>query len=235
VDADDVGQDAVNFDDMNVESPSGEHLGSIEGFIVDSDTGRPYYIVVDSGGWFRSKHFLLPIGHGQLDTNRDVLVADLTHDRIEKFPGFALDEFDRLTEEDLKQMNDQILQICSVSTTVVAPSARESYSAAWDRPDYSTPDWWAPAPGSRFGADDASRAASSTSRFAEPMRAQSTERSAGSREAGDPSPHYGGRAQPGDVMGIETGGERTYIGDTAEDENKRREAAEDAAAKNRKR
>lgn len=45
----------------------------------------------------------------------------------------------------------------------------------------------------------------------------------------DPSPHFDGRAQPGEVIGLETGGERTSIGDTAEDENKRRRDAERAA------
>jgi hypothetical protein len=45
----------------------------------------------------------------------------------------------------------------------------------------------------------------------------------------DPSPHQDGRAQPGDVLGIETGGERTAIGDTAEDEHQRRFRAERAA------
>jgi cation transport regulator ChaC len=44
-------------------------------------------------------------------------------------------------------------------------------------------------------------------------------------DAGDVSPHYGGRAQPGDVLGIETGGETTGIGDTAEDEDERRRDA----------
>ena len=52
-----------------------------------------------------------------------------------------------------------------------------------------------------------------------------------SDEVGDVSPHTGGRAQPGDVIGIETGGERTGIGDTSEDENKRRQDAENAAEK----
>ncbi len=47
------------------------------------------------------------------------------------------------------------------------------------------------------------------------------------------SPHYGGRAQPGDILGIETGGETTGIGDTSEDENERRRDAEKAAAKTR--
>jgi hypothetical protein len=47
------------------------------------------------------------------------------------------------------------------------------------------------------------------------------------RDAEDVSPHYGGRAQPGDVLGIETGGETTEIGDTAEDEDKRRRDSTD--------
>lgn len=36
------------------------------------------------------------------------------------------------------------------------------------------------------------------------------------------------RAQPGDVLGIERDGERTHIGETAEDEDERREDAEKA-------
>jgi hypothetical protein len=39
------------------------------------------------------------------------------------------------------------------------------------------------------------------------------------------------RAQPGDVLGIERGGETTELGDTAEDEDKRRHKAEEAARK----
>jgi hypothetical protein len=48
----------------------------------------------------------------------------------------------------------------------------------------------------------------------------------GREAADDVSPHLGGRAQPGDVLGIETGGETTEIGDTAEDENERRRRGE---------
>ena len=44
--------------------------------------------------------------------------------------------------------------------------------------------------------------------------------------AGDVSPHFGGRAQPGDILGFETGGETTSLGDTSEDENKRRHETE---------
>ena len=41
-------------------------------------------------------------------------------------------------------------------------------------------------------------------------------------DGGDASPHLGGRAQPGDILGIETGGETTGLGDTDEDEDERR-------------
>ena len=41
------------------------------------------------------------------------------------------------------------------------------------------------------------------------------------RETGD------GRAQPGDVLGIEQDGERTHLGETREDEDERREDAEE--------
>jgi hypothetical protein len=47
----------------------------------------------------------------------------------------------------------------------------------------------------------------------------------------DSSNSNGERAQPGDVIGVETGGERTYVGDTSEDEDKRRVEAEKAASK----
>ena len=62
LDAGDLDDSDVDFDGMRVESPTGEHLGDVDGFVVDSESGRPYYVVVDTGGWFKSKHFLLPIG-----------------------------------------------------------------------------------------------------------------------------------------------------------------------------
>jgi len=46
------------------------------------------------------------------------------------------------------------------------------------------------------------------------------------RSSDDESPHFGGRAQPGDVLGLETGGETTGLGDTAKDEDERRRDAE---------
>ena len=89
--ADDLEDQTVDFDGMKIESPSGEDLGKVEGFVVDSDSGRPYYAVVDAGGWFKSKHFLLPVGHVHLTADDDMLTADLTRERVERFPDARLD------------------------------------------------------------------------------------------------------------------------------------------------
>ena len=40
------------------------------------------------------------------------------------------------------------------------------------------------------------------------------------------------RAQPGDILGIERGGETTSLGDTEEDEDRRRRDSEKEAAEN---
>jgi hypothetical protein len=226
VDADDLDNSNVDFDGMKVESPTGEHLGDVDGFIVDSESGRPYYVVVDASGWFKSKNFLLPIGHAQFDEGNEVLRADLTRDRVERFPGFDTDEFDKLTPDDLKRFNVETLRVCTVAGPVYAYSDTEPYSTAWERPDFRYPEWW------RSGSNgpQQARAAAVSSATAASRPAESYTPPARDREAvvahGDPSPHFDGRAQPGDVIGVETEGEQTHLGDTAADENQRREAAE---------
>jgi hypothetical protein len=238
VDAADVDED-TDFENMLVESPTGEKLGHVEGFIVDSQRSLPYYIVVDAGGWFKSKHFLLPVGHAELNSapDRDALVADLPRERIDKFPGFDKDEFENMSPEALKRFNDETCKACSVA--VVTYSETDPYAAAWSRPDFKYPDWWSSSPflPDRMGdraytdmvdypptaAELADRAIRDRERIVAREAADARENT---REPGEPSPHFGGRAQPGDVLGIETGGESTTIGDTAEDENERRHRAE---------
>ena len=131
---------------MDVESPTGDRLGEVEGFVVDSVSGRPYYIAVDSGGWFKSKHFLLPVGHAQLDRDREVIVADLTRDRVEQFPGFDKDDFQKFGEEEIGRFNDETSRACNISGAAYSYSATEPWSAAWDDPEFRHPDWWRSTP-----------------------------------------------------------------------------------------
>jgi len=245
VDAGDLDDGRVDFDSMDIESPTGEHLGDVDGFVVDASSGRPYYIVVDAGGWFKSKAYLLPVGHAVLDVDRQVLVTALGREHVDRFPGFDKDEFEKLPEADIKRFNDETC-IAIAGEAITFPSD-EPLAAAWERSAFRYPDWWhaesseverrdrrAETAGAKFGTPTladltrpvakAERSAVETktdkSRPPVPSGAQTTGRET------EASPHFDGRAQPGDVLGIETEGETTQIGDTAEKENARRRDAE---------
>jgi hypothetical protein len=260
VDADDLEDNTIAFDGLEVDNSAGEKLGKLEGFIIDVQTGRPYHVVVGSGGWLNHKHFLLPIGHVALTPNNDKVIASVTKERVERYPGFDKDEFEKLSDDDLRRMTDTMSAACCPDEAVSADVS------AWDTAHYAYPTWWQadfyrpdradrsamnvggtgmgttgmpPSSGMGAGSMGTSSRGTTSSMGTTAMPPATNIESAStarqevraSENAGDTSPHLDGRAQPGDVLGVETGGERTYIGETAEDENKRRREAEEAARK----
>ena len=240
VDADDLESPSIKFDGQTVESTSGESLGRLDGFIIDIRSARPYYVVVDAGGWFTSKYFLLPIGHVGLNPANNHLVADLPRERVKRFPGFDRKEFEKLSDAELNRMDEQMVAACCPDETIDASSATLRYER-WSH--YRSPSWWDASYDDPDRADAAARAMASTGAPRMPsrddaraareyIRAQDAEPRGES--SGDVSPHFGGRAQPGDVLGLETGGERTHVGETSDDENKRREHAEKEARRDRR-
>jgi len=63
----------------------GEKLGAIEGVIVDGDSMQPRYVVVDTGGWFSSKQFVVPAGDIREinDDERQVSFTTLTKQTLQ--------------------------------------------------------------------------------------------------------------------------------------------------------
>lgn len=224
LDADDLDDSYIDFDGLDVRGTDGEKLGDVDGFIVDPAANRVLYTVVDSGGWFSSRRFLLPIGHAQVDRDARALRVDVSRDRLRTYPEFDENRFQEFSDEDFTAYESRMGAICcpdDVASTTGAGSP--------GRRHHTQPEWWKP------GAYSAERLRPVESRsFAHRSSTDrlSTERPSTERSTrgvtGDVSPHVDGRAQPGDVLGIETGGETTSIGDTAEDEDKRRRAAEKA-------
>jgi hypothetical protein len=235
LDADDLDDETIDFDGLKVRNSQMETLGKVEGFIVDSTSARPYYVVVDSGGWFKSKHYLLPVGLAKIDDDNDALVVELSKERINRFPGFDKDVFEKMSEEDIRTFNNETYS--ATTDTPQTYSATEDTSAQWSRAYYAMPAWWS---GSAEFLDPSSQTAVSAGAEYPPSKvapvstgstigtSQSAEQATAKADTGDVSPFFDGRAQPGDVLGLDTGGERTYVGETAEDENKRRQAAEEA-------
>jgi len=140
VDAGDLGRSSMPFDGMRVESVSGQDLGKVDGFIVDASSGRPYHVAVDAGGWFKSRLFLLPIGHVALTGSgpKARLVANISKEHIDRYPGFDRGEFEKLTDADLQRMNEEIAAACCPGElgdgTVVATFE------TWTH--YREPSWW---------------------------------------------------------------------------------------------
>ncbi|HXW05084.1 MAG TPA: PRC-barrel domain-containing protein [Vicinamibacterales bacterium] len=238
LDANDIDDSVVDFDGLDVEGRDDRKLGDIDGFIVDPGNARVYYAVVDSGGWFSSRRFLVPIGHATLDRDRGVMRLDMTKESLREYPEFDEDRFRAFSDDDLRTFEQRMATICCPDDA--AGELRPGYSHYDTRRHYQQPEWWRGGTWSpdRVGPIETRRSSSpvGTSASAPTL---APDRPAGSRAAdeerelvrargAEDSPHYGGRAQPGDVLGVETGGETTGIGDTPEDENKRREAAERA-------
>jgi hypothetical protein len=231
----------VTFDGLRVEGPDRQDIGSVDGFIVDSDARRVTYVVVDSGGWFTSRRLLLPIGHASLSPDRRAIQTDVTRDALRRLPEFDSDRFRAFTDEDLRAFERNTVIACCPDEPLEDVSVG---AGGYDtRRHYREPDWWREARYApeqlrpvdvgirRRATDTAPAAASGTARRESHERERVVAHGGTPDEpgrAGDPSPHFEGRAQPGDVLGIETGGERTKVGDTAEDENERRRKAEEA-------
>ena len=232
LDASEVDNAVVDYDGLAVRGPGSGKLGQVDGFIVDAQAGRLYYVVVDSGGWFRSRRFLLPVGHAVLDADRTALHVDVARDALTKYPEFDEDRFRQFSDEDLRIFEGRMVEACCPAESSADASDQSAYDS---RRHYVQPSWWnSTVPmKARHGASEPSSCVATAPPPAPNDRDVLTARESSGPVTGvmfdDASPHYAGRAQPGDVIGIETEGERTYVGDTAEDENRRRRAALKAA------
>jgi len=281
VDADQLDPRVLDLDGLEVRNVRDDHIGDVEGLLIDSVSGRPRYLVIDSGGWFRSRKFLLPIAHARLDEDRRALRVDFDKETINRFPEMRSDRYEALTDEELQSYDEGVWRTSGVSR----PTSVDSRGG-----DYNTsPTWWnsaawadMPVPGPASGSTGRPVASEEIiGRSEDPVRARAerermiahehedlrtadafTDRgndrlvAADLKVAGNTrvdrdrnglldrargaemdrddlrnredlrAAAVGERARPGDILGIESAGETTSIGDTAEDEDQRRERAE---------
>jgi uncharacterized protein YrrD len=83
------------FDDVQdvrgaeVYGVNNEKLGTIEDVIFDHSSGEIRYVVVDTGGWLKSKKFLVPIHRIEpYGNHEDKFYAELDKERIQMLPEF---------------------------------------------------------------------------------------------------------------------------------------------------
>lgn len=72
-----------------------EKIGTIKDVLVDYETGRFRYFVVETGFWVFGKKVLLPVGRSRIDANAERIYAvGLTKEQVEQLPDF--DDLERV-------------------------------------------------------------------------------------------------------------------------------------------
>jgi len=238
VDAGDLDSRALDLEDLDVTNRRGDDLGEVDGLLVDADSGRPRYVIIDSGGWFHSKRFAVPVSQAIYDQANRALQVDADRDTINRLPAFDDDRFEGWSSDRWRQYDEGLTRATGgvpVTSRVADAASGASWwqSQAWN--EY----------GHAAGREDIQRdyeqevaardrAAADVARRDIPRVDERPMREAIRGTADDDvrrnddlrAPSYGERAQPGDILGIESAGETTNLGDIAEDEDRRRERAE---------
>src|SRR5207302_8689384 len=66
-----------------------EKLGKIDDVIFDHSSGNIRYAVVDTGGWLKTKKFIVPADRLRASgEHKDDFASDLTKEQVESFPPY---------------------------------------------------------------------------------------------------------------------------------------------------
>jgi uncharacterized protein (TIGR02271 family) len=71
-----------------------EKLGTVESLLVSPTTGRAYFAIVDTGGWFESRRFAVPLRHVGMNELEKRLYVPYTEDQFRGAPEYDQDSRD---------------------------------------------------------------------------------------------------------------------------------------------
>ncbi len=86
---------ASSLEGDKVVNPGGEHLGEIKEIMLDMESGRIDYYVIEFGGFLGLgvKYFAIPFRLLKLDAPNKHFVFELAKEILEKAPGFDMDHW----------------------------------------------------------------------------------------------------------------------------------------------
>jgi ferritin-like metal-binding protein YciE len=136
VDVDDLAA-ADQYRDTTIHNRTGDDLGKVDGFLVDV-SGRPYYVVVDSGGLFVGRRYVVPIGRVDFRRADRLFTIDLDKDLLKRYPEFHRDAFVAMSDEEARRYEWRVLE-------AIDPQAARASTREWDYdryPYFRQPDWF---------------------------------------------------------------------------------------------
>jgi hypothetical protein len=136
VDVNDMDGERYEYRDYKIRDAAGEGIGSVDGFLVDA-SGRPYYVVVDSGGLFVGRRYIVPIGKATLDRSGRAFSIGLDKDTLKRYPEFHRDAFIAMSDDEARRYEWRVLE-------AIDPAAARKTPRTWDYDQfdyYRRPDW----------------------------------------------------------------------------------------------
>lgn len=114
----------------------GGQLGTLDGFILESQSGRPVYYVIDSRGWFAGGRYVIPVGQIEADESTMALHTTLTRVELSRYPEFSPSAFTAMDDSDAARYERRLHR-------AFAPDAPpyEGRPLYEDVPLYRTPRW----------------------------------------------------------------------------------------------
>jgi len=134
-----------NLNDENVYSPvghvaygyGGDKIGTVRDALVEPDSGRIRYLLVDVGGWFSSKEVLVPVGHARID-DQGVYFDNLTKDQVKEMSEYREGE---MYSSDAMDSDERVLRGVGAGTTdTTVTDASTTDRTDYQRRAYQTPD-----------------------------------------------------------------------------------------------
>jgi len=122
--------------DAHLHNRGGEHLGTLDGFIVDSASGQPIYYVIDSRGWFAGRRYVVPVGQIEATDGANTLHTTLSRAELARYPEFSPSAFSAMDDRDAIRYERRLHRMFAPD---VAPyDGRPNYE---NLPVYRTPSW----------------------------------------------------------------------------------------------
>lgn len=115
-----------------------DKVGSIDDILVDSESGRLRYFVVDTGFWVFGKKVLLPVGRAFIDRDdRRIYVNSMTKSQVENLPNYDnLETIDYDYEERVRDIY-RPTATTGAATTKMPSYDRNSYDYDYDADLYN--------------------------------------------------------------------------------------------------
>ncbi|MDM9379685.1 DUF2382 domain-containing protein [Chlorogloeopsis sp. ULAP01] len=124
------GSDIDNLKSFDVYGANNDKVGSVFDILVDENTGRFRYFVVDTGFWIFGKKVLLPVGRASISyTDKRIYASGLTKEQVENLPDYdSLERIDYDYEEQVRGVYRPMADTSALNQSATYDYDRNTYN-----------------------------------------------------------------------------------------------------------